>query len=86
MRSVAMAILILLPCAGPLQGAVRPAKCDRFADLRQAEAASARGPTAQRLDRLPPADVHLTVERRIEGCRQPAIVAQGIGGPAFRGR
>jgi hypothetical protein len=86
MRSVAMAILILLPCAGPLQGAVHPAKCDRFADLRQAEAASARGPAVQRLDRLPPADVHLTVERRIDGCRQPTIVAQGIGGPAFRGR
>ena len=86
MRSVAMAILILLPCAGPLQGAAHPAKCDRFADLRQAEATPARGPSAQRLDRLPPADVHLAVERRIDGCRQTVIVAQGIGGPAFRGR
>jgi hypothetical protein len=44
------------------------------------------GPLVQRLDRLPPGDLHLTVERQIDGCHQPVIVRQNIGGGAFRPR
>jgi hypothetical protein len=54
--------------------------------MEQATVLRQTGPRARRLDRLPPADLHLTVERQVDGCHQPAIVRQNFGGAAFRGR
>ena len=93
MRIIAATILALLPLAAaatpthhPAAQASTPAKCDRFGRMEQATVQ--RGPSVrpQRLDRLPPGDLHLTVERQVGGCHQPVIVRQNIGGPAFRGR
>ena len=39
------------------------------------------GVTVRRLDRLPPADLHLTVERNVDGCHIPVIVRQNFAGP-----
>lgn len=61
--------------------------CDRFARVEQArDGALLRSPAprAERLDQLPAGDVHLTVERRMDGCRQPVVIRQNVGGPAFR--
>jgi hypothetical protein len=95
MRMVAATILALLPLAAaatPTQpapeatAAATPAKCDRFGRMEQASVLRQSGPRAQRLDQLPPGDLHLTVERQIDGCHQPAIVRQNFGGAAFRPR
>lgn len=57
-------------------------RCDRFARVEHAgdgavlEAPPAR---ARRLDELPAGDLHLTVERVVDGCREPVIVRQGYG-------
>jgi hypothetical protein len=67
-------------------GAAAPAKCDQFGRMQQAVGLQPQAPRAQRLDQLPPGDLHLTVERQIEGCHQPVIVRQNFGGAAFRGR
>lgn len=95
MRMFAAIILALLPltaaatrtppthdAAGP--GA--PAKCDRFGRLEQANTLPRAPVRPQRLGELPPGDLNLTVDRRINGCHQPVIVRQNIGGAAFRGR
>jgi len=93
MRIIAATILALLPLAAaatpthrPAAQAGAPAKCDRFGRMEQATVQ--RGPSvrAQRLDRLPPGDLHLTVERQVNGCHQPVIVRENIGGAGFRGR
>ena len=59
-----------------------PAKCDRFGRMEQATVLRQSGPLAQRLDRLPPGDLHLTVERQVNGCHQPVIVRENSGGAA----
>jgi len=92
---IAAMILALLPLAAaatPTQTAPHstsagtPAKCDRFGRMEQASVLRRAGPRAQRLDRLPPGDLHLTVERQVNGCHQPAIVRENFGGAAFRPR
>lgn len=63
--------------------------CNRFSGREQArDGAVLRRPSAraQRLNELPPGDLHLTVERQLGGCRQPVIVRENIGGAAFVGR
>ena len=95
MRMIAATILAVLPLAAdatPAQpapsanGASMTAKCDRFGRMEQATVLRQSGPLAQRLDRLPPGDLHLTVERQVNGCHQPTIVRQNIGGTGFRPR
>ena len=90
MRVIAAVILALLPLAAAATpaphaaGAAAPAKCDRFGRMEQASVLRQAGPRAQRLDQLPPGDLHLTVDRQIDGCHQPTIVRQNFGGAAFR--
>ena len=90
MRMIAALSLALLPtpaAATPTPQAAAasaPAKCDRFGHMDQASVLRRTGPRAQRLDQLPPGDLHLTVERQINGCHQPVIVRQNLGGPAFQ--
>ena len=95
MRVIAATILALLPLtfaaarthpARHATGATAPAKCDRFGRVEQADALPRSPPRAQRLGELPPGDLHLTVDRRVNGCHQPVIVRENIGGAAFRGR
>jgi hypothetical protein len=63
-----------------------PAKCDRFGQAQQASVLRAPSPRAQRLGDLPPGSLQLTVDRQIDGCHQPVVVRENIGGPAFGGR
>ena len=95
MRVIAAVILAVLPLAAAATpgrpaphatGAAAPAKCDRFGRMEQASVLRQAGPRAQRLDQLPPGDLHLTVDRQIDGCHQPTIVRQNFGGAAFRPR
>jgi hypothetical protein len=94
MHIIAAVILALTPAAAAATptpqasatGASAPAKCDRFGRMDQATVLRQAGPRAQRLDQLPPGDLHLTVERQVDGCHQPAIVRQNFGGAAFRAR
>jgi hypothetical protein len=91
----AATILVLLPLtaaatrtpsAPHATGAGTTAKCDRFGRVQQADALPRNPARAQRLDELPPGDLQLTVDRRINGCHQPVIVRQNIGGASLRGR
>jgi hypothetical protein len=80
MRMIAAAPLMLIPlvaAAPPQPPAETPKICDRFAPV--VPAAQRRAPRAERLDRLPAADLYLAVERRIDNCRIPTIVRQDIG-------
>jgi hypothetical protein len=95
MRVIAATALALLPLAAasatPTRtaaqtNAAHPAKCDRFARGFQASVLRHPTPRAQRLDQLPPGDLHLTVERQVNGCHQPVIVRENIGGATFGGR
>jgi hypothetical protein len=94
MRVIAATILALLPltaadarpAASHASEAGAVAKCDRFGQPEQATVLRRSGPRAQRLDQLPPGDLHLTVDRQIDGCHQPVIVRQNFGGAAFRPR
>jgi len=85
MRKFAVAALIPLVTAAAPPPQQRPQAagqtCDRFARVERAGGAiqQGRAPGAQRLDRLPAADLHLTVERNVGGCHIPAIVRQNIG-------
>ena len=74
------------PSAPHANGATEPVKCDRFGRMDQASVQRRQGPRVQRLDQLPPGDLHLTVARQVGGCHQPVIVRENIGGAAFRGR
>ena len=85
MRKVAIAALIplLLGAAPPEPRPQAPkSMCDRFGRVERADGAiqQGRAPRAERLDRLPAADLHLTVERNVGGCHVPVIVRQDIGG------
>jgi len=91
--AMSLALLASAAAATPSQPAPQasangsaPAKCDRFGRMEQATVLRQTGPQAQRLDQLPSGDLHLTVDRQIDGCHQPTIVRQNIGGAAFRGR
>ena len=95
MRMFAATILALLPLtaaatrtpsAHHATGAGATAKCDRFGRVQQADALPRSPVRAQRLGELPPGDLRLTVDRRINGCHQPVIVRQNIGGAGSRGR
>jgi len=87
MRVIAAATLILMPLAvaasppQPRPDAPKPA-CDRFARTDRADGPGRQrqAPRAERLDRLPSADLHLTVERNVGGCHILVIVRQDIGG------
>jgi hypothetical protein len=90
MRVIAAATLILMPLTAAASqpqprpappAAARPA-CDRFAHMDRAEGLvqQRQRPRAERLDRLPPADLRLAVERTIGGCRIPVIVRQDFRG------
>ena len=95
--AISLAVLPLAAAATPIEsiqtiqpapqpsGASAPAKCDRFGRVEQATLLRQAEPRAQTLDRLPPGDLHLTVERQIDGCHQATIVRQNFGG-AFRPR
>jgi hypothetical protein len=80
MRIFATIALAFLPIAS--SAAAPPAKpaCDRFPPVHHAGALREAPPPSQRLDRLPPGDLHLTVERQVDGCREPVIVRYNIGG------
>jgi hypothetical protein len=93
MRIIAAATLVLMPLTAAASQPQRqalaqpPAQakpgCDRFGRLDQAQDRSVqRQPSAraQRLDRLPPADLHLTVERTVGGCHVPVIIRQDFNG------
>lgn len=85
MRRIAAATLILIPltlAAAPLRPTAAKPACDRFARMERAEGViqQGRAPRVDRLDRLPSGDLHLTVERSVDGCRIPVIVRQDIGG------
>jgi hypothetical protein len=95
MRKIAATILALMPLTAaatpaPLaQSASRengPAKCDPFGRTEQAAVLRRSGPLARRLDQLPAGNLHLAVERQVNGCHQPVIVRENIGGAAFRPR
>ena len=62
------------PAALPKQdGRECPADRARFGDGRpKAE--------TRRLGELPPGALYLSVDRKVDGCRQPVIVRYGIGG------
>jgi hypothetical protein len=80
MRVIAAAPLILIPliAAARQPPAQTPKRtCNRFAPV--VPAAQRRAPLAERLDRLPSADLHLTVERRIGGCHIAVIVREDVG-------
>jgi len=90
MRGIAAAILILIPltAAAPQpqpqaapSAATKPV-CDRFARMERTEGLVQfrQPPRAERLDRLPPADLRLTVERVMGDCRIPVIVRQDFRG------
>ena len=69
--------------AAPRDAQAEKPACDRFGRVEQAQGhAVLREPAApmRRLDRLPPADLHLTVERNLGGCHIPVIVRQNVGG------
>ena len=94
MRHIITASLILIPSIGlaaaqqqrPEQPAPQGAqaapenRCDpmepRFADQ------TGEVPRAQRLDTLPGANLHLAVQREVDGCIEPVVVRQDIGGAA----
>ena len=95
MRMFAATILALLPLtaaatsapsAHRATGAGATAKCDRFGRVQQADALPRTPVRAQRLGELPPGDLRLTVDRRINGCHQPVIVRENIGGAATQRR
>jgi len=92
MRMIAATILALAPIAAaatpatPPSQANAPAKCDRFARMDQASVLRQAGPREQRLDQLPPGDLNLAVDRQFNGCHQPVVIRENIGGAAFRGR
>ena len=99
MRRIAAITLILLPpsaaSATPVPSATHampspaaqanaaPAKCDRFGRVDQASVLRNPSPRAQRLGDLPPGDLHLTVERQVNGCHQPVVVSRNIGELGF---
>ena len=94
MRRIAATILALVATAAaatPPQPAPHaneasaPVKCDPFGRTEQAVVLRRSGPLARRLDQLPAGNLHLAVERQINGCHQPVIVRENIGG-AFRPR
>jgi hypothetical protein len=61
--------------------------CDPFVRVERARDGAMLqhpAPRAERLDRLPAGDLHLTVERQMDGCRQPVVIRENIGGPGFR--
>ncbi|MBV9883550.1 MAG: hypothetical protein JO276_11120 [Sphingomonadaceae bacterium] len=74
------------PPAPARQANAVTAKCDRFGRMQEASVLHDPSPRAQRLGDLPPGDLHLTVEREVNGCHQPVVVRENIGGPAFGGR
>jgi hypothetical protein len=86
MRKIFAATLAFLPLAAAAaqpqpEARARPA-CDRFARTEQAQGHAVLrepGVAARRLDRLLAGDLHLTVERRIDGCHIPVIVRQNVG-------
>lgn len=90
MRVLAAGALILMPLsAAASQPQPRPAPpaaakpaCDRFARVERTEGLVQlrQPPRAERLDRLPPGDLRLTVERTVGGCRIPVIVRQNFVG------
>jgi hypothetical protein len=90
--AMTLALLPLAAAAAPTRpaphanSASASAKCDRFGRMEQATVLRRAGPGAQRLDQLPPGDLHLTVERQVNGCHQAVIVRENIGGAAFRPR
>lgn len=45
------------------------------------EVAGAERPAVRPTIRMPPADLHLAVDRRVDGCPVPVIVRYGVGGP-----
>lgn len=85
MHKVVLAALIPLILSGappqPRAQTDRPS-CDRFGRMERADEAiqQGRAPRAERLDRLPAADLQLTVERNVGGCHVPVIIRQNIGG------
>ena len=92
MRRIAATILAALPLtaaatpAPPAHHAMAaraPAKCDRFGRMEQAAVLRRAEPRARRLDQLPPGDLQLAADRRIDGCHQPTIVRENFGGAAL---
>lgn len=89
MRKMMAAILAFMPLAAGAAPAPQPQSearakpaCDRFARAEQAQGQAVLrepGVTARRLDQLPAGDLHLAVERRINGCHIPVVVRQGFG-------
>lgn len=77
MIAAAPLMLIFLVAAPAPPPAQAPKTCDLFAPV--VPAAQGGAPRAERLDRLPAADLYLTVERRIDNCRIPVIVRYDIG-------
>ena len=56
--------------------------CERFGRVEQAQGRAvlqAPPAAARRLDQLPAGDVHLTVDRRMDGCHIPVIIRQNVG-------
>jgi hypothetical protein len=90
-RIFAAAALVLLPASasGAPQEA-RPERPSPLADARQcvdtemryADEKDGGTPKARTLDTLPPADLHLAVQRDVDGCIEPVVVRQNVGGTA----
>ena len=66
------------PAAGQRAAPEKP-RCDRFARVEHAGDGAVLQAPRRRLDELPAGDLHLTVERVVDGCREPVIVRQGYG-------
>lgn len=56
----------------------KSAKECRSVDVRIAARGVNPPPPARRLDRLPPGNLELTVQREVDGCIEPTIIRYGV--------
>lgn len=90
MRIVAAATVILLPLSAsaaapqpavPLRPqVVTSPSALQCAQLGARHATGSEAPLANRLADLPPGSLHLAVQREVDGCVEPVIVRQNVGG------
>ncbi|HEX8442953.1 MAG TPA: hypothetical protein VF631_04825 [Allosphingosinicella sp.] len=68
------------PTGREISAPVRGAKLDCVAYRVQHALQGPKKPDFNRLGELPPGDLHLAVMREVDGCQEPVIVRQDIGG------
>jgi len=73
---LAMLALPATAAAAPPGPAKAPSRCQND---RPVFAGEKDGAKAKRLGELPPAQLYLSVDRKVAGCREPVIIRYGIG-------